>query len=168
MKALSRAVASGFARVAVGGSACVSRVASGPLAAYPEGAVHPDPDMMASLVAPLAGAVSGTTIVSFPPEQALALIDAWSEVAVSGADALARYRRGTRALAEAAAGALGLRVGESDALEEDALVSTLLATHAPADTAVLSAAIDVDLGGMPCQGVFLLLVDAKALTALVG
>lgn len=163
---LASALASCFARLADAGSLSVSRVATVQLAHYPEGAVLPDPDRMASLVVPIAGGVVGTGIVSFPPDEALALIEAWSDRPLAGKDALACYRRGTRALAEAGLRALGFAAGPADALEEDALVGTLVGTHAAADTAVLSAALDVDLDGAAFRGVFVLLAEAKAVQPL--
>ena len=161
---LDTAIAHCFSRLSRTGSARVTRIAIVTLGDYPEGAVLPDSDMMATLAVP---AGPGTAFVSFPPEQALSLIKVWSDVASSGAEALGCYRHGTRALAEAALGALGFEAGDLDALEEDALVATLLATHAPLDTSVLTAEIRIALDEGECIGVFVLLADAKALASLV-
>ena len=149
------------------GSARVTRVATVSLGDYPEGAVLPDPDMMATLALSAGPGNTGTAFVSFPPEQAISLIEVWSDSAPSGAEALGCYRRGARALAEAALGGLGFEAGASDSLEEDALVATLLATHAPADTSVFTAEIRIVLDEGECTGVFVLLADAKVLGSLV-
>lgn len=146
----------------------VTRVSTVPLGDYPEGGVLPDPDMMATLAVPIGRAISGTAFVSFPPEQALALIDVWAEGPAHGDQALGCYRRGTRALADAALEVFGLESADGDTLVEDALVATLLATHAPADTSVLTAEIQVELDACVCTGVFVLMADAKALGALAA
>lgn len=136
------------------------------LADYPEGAFLPDPDMMATLSLPAGDGISGSAFVSFPPPAALNLIEAWSEGDTRGSDPIGCYRRGARTLASAGLEALGLAAGEVDTFEEDALLATLLATHAPGDTQVFSAKLDVDIGDHNLQGVFVLLVDTKAAAAL--
>ncbi len=103
-------------RLSSTGIARVTRITSVMLGDYPEGAVLPDPDMMATLVVPVTG-LSATAFVSFPPDQALALIPAWSSGPLRGEQALGCYRRGTRALAEAALGVFGLEADACDALE---------------------------------------------------
>ena len=136
---------------------------------YPEGAFLPDPDMMASVVLPATAGISGTAVVSFAPEAALALIRAWSNedgASPRGDDAIARYREGALVLAAAALSELALEPGNAElaTLAEDALIVTLLATHAPPDTSVLSVELAIRTAdGDAFSGVFVLLADAKAL-----
>jgi hypothetical protein len=163
--ALGEALVRAYQRVSQSGRALVSRVVITPLADYPERGVLPDPDMMATLVVPVRS-LPATAFVSFPPEQALELIPVWCEGSLRGDQALGCYRRGTRALAEAGLAVFGLEASDADALEEDALVATLLATHAPPDTAILSAELQIELGERNCTGVFALLADPKVTGSL--
>ena len=163
---LAAALARAFATLPGRGRVSVPAVSAIALADYPEGAYLPDPDMMATLSLPAGDDVSGSAFVSFPPPAALALIEAWSGGAATGLDAIACYRRGARVLACAALESLGLHAAVEDRFEEDALVATLLATHAPGDTRVFSATLEVELSGRTLEGVFVLLVDVKAAAAL--
>ena len=163
---LASAFAQAFESLSRDGTVRVPDVSAIALADYPEGAFLPDLDMMATLSVPAGDGISGSAFVSFPPPAALDLIEAWSAGATSGSDAIGCYRRGARTLASAGLAALGLAPGETDTFEEDALVATLLATHAPGDTQVFSATLDVEFGDRNLQGVFVLLVDTKAAAAL--
>ena len=165
--ALGAALARCYQRVSRSGQARITRTAITPLGDYPEGGVLPDTDMMATLVVPVAG-LAATAFVSFLPEQALELIPVWCGDSLRGDQALGCYRRSTRALAEAGLAVFGLSGSDVDALEEDALVATLHATHAPPDTSILTAEIEIELGDSTCTGVFALLADPKVVGFLAA
>jgi hypothetical protein len=144
------------------------RIAQTPLGRYPDGAILPGHDMLASVVLP-AGAAA-TAVVSFEPEDALELLGALG--AHSESDPLARYCGAVARVGAAilAAWLPGSPEGGVDVaggrLVEEGLVATLLATHAPPDAAVVSLELVVASEERAFGGAFTLLVDGKALAAL--
>lgn len=149
------------------------RIAQTPLGRYPDGAILPGPDMLASVVVP-AGAAA-TAIVSFEPEDALELLGAVGTGA--GSDPLARYCEAIARIGEAVlaswlpasvevAGASANQDARIGRLVEEGLVATLLATHAPPDAVVVSLELVVASEERAFGGAFTLLVDGKALVEL--
>ena len=172
---LGRALGRAFAALPGGDAARahVPRVRSGSLAGLPDSAILPGPDMMATVLVPVKAGAIGIAAVSFAPEDALQLIRLWAEgsaaeraCADGHPDALEVYRAGARALARAGLDALGFEPADASVLEEDALIATLLRTHAPPDTKILSAELAIELEDAAPRGVFLVLADAKALGPL--
>jgi len=147
------------------------RVAICSLGDFPDGAVFPDPELRASVLAPIGGAHSATAVVSLDPEGALEWIR-WlaGGQAVQGEEALRRFCSGAGTLAHHALQGLGGGAVEVEApsLHEAPLVQTLLGTHAPPDTAVLSAELALASEGGSLPLCFYVLMDAKILGALAG
>jgi len=141
------------------------------LADFPDGAVFPDPELRASVRVPIGGAHSATAIVSLDPEGGFEWIR-WlaGEQSVQGEGALRRFCSSAGTLARHALEGLGggaLEVGDPG-LHEAPLVQTLLGTHAPPDTAVLSVEVAMasERGCLPLC--FYVLMDAKILGGLTG
>lgn len=170
--AAERAAAEAFARELAADAAprllSAPRIEQTPLGRYPEGAILPGPDMLASVVLP--GGAAATAVVSFEPEDALELLGALGARAET--DPLARYSEAVARVGAAvlAAWLPGRPAGGADVasrrLVEEGLVATLLATHAPPDTAVVSLELVVASEERAFGGAFTLLVDGKALAAL--
>ena len=175
MDALDRGFAAGAAELTRAGAlpqqARVARVAVCRLGDFPDGAVFPDDDLRASVVWSVGGTHSATALISLEPEEALAWIR-WlaGEEEAQGPEALQRFRLGAETLARHAMSSLGggaLEVKEG-ALHEAPLVQTLLGTHAPPDTAVLSTELAVASESGSLSLCFYLLMDAKVLGALAA
>ncbi len=144
----------------------LGRVRSCRLAAFPDEGLVPGDDMTASLVLPVAGPFPATAVLSFEPEAALRLIRSAS--GPSEAEPLARFTSLGRAMMERILGEFGSDPASlgSVHLEEGAVVSTLLATHAPPDTALLCAELVLADEDAAAGGVLYLLGDAKGLAWL--
>jgi len=149
-------------------TAVVHRVAACRLADFPQGAVPIADDMLASLVIPLGGRHAATAVLSLEPETALELLQ-WREEDRGPGEGpvLDRF---------IAAGSLLARhmltgwPGESAdpgaaRMEEDSLTGTLLRTHAPGETVLVSAAWQLAGPVRSCGGSLVLLLDAKALSS---
>jgi hypothetical protein len=138
------------------------------LGAFPTLGFLPDPDCRATLVLPVRGPFTATALVSFSPEDALAWVR-WQARGEPprGADVLEAYRRAAAALAGAVLQSLfgAAVVLEAGRLDEDALLATLLRTHAPRETLLLSAELALECGAERLAAAFYLLLDGKAAEA---
>ena len=137
------------------------------LVEFPEQALIPGEDMTACVTTQLFGTGPGATaILSFEPEAALELLAASGPS--EGADPLVRFCELGAAMIHALSQVM---LGEAatpspPALIEDTVAGTLLRTHAPADTALLSARIVVADEETAWGGVLYLLLDPKSLAKL--
>ncbi len=139
------------------------------LADFPEQALVPGDDMTACVTTHLRGEGPGATaILSFEPEAAFELL------AVAGAsaesDPLVRFcELGVAIIHTLVHDALGGHSQPSPpVLVEDTVAGTLLRTHAPADTALLSVRVVIADEQAARGGVLYLLLDPKSLAALTS
>ncbi len=145
-------------------SARVPRVHRGPLSRFPA----PDEaaraaETTASVIAPCRGVPPATVLLGLDPEDALRVVRRRS--AVAREPALEDFRRASAALLAALAAAVGRPdVDTARArLSEDSLVATVLATHPPPGTGLLSVSLRLDLGGDPIAATLLLFGPPKGL-----
>lgn len=148
-------------------------VESGPiglclLADFPSGAlVHANGELTASVVAALGGSVGGTTVLAVDPEDALG----WVHATGPAEDPLARFLELGRSTIHGALTALAQGQGIAVALtapnlQEDSVVPILLGTHAPSDTVILTAGLQLVVGTSNVAATLYLLVEPKVLAAL--
>jgi hypothetical protein len=166
--ALERAASSTTAKFQESGSfpweLTVPRAALCCLSDFPEQAVFCGEEMMASVLVGHRGDLLGTSVFSLEPRHALALIRSLE----AEAEPLGAFRRVGAGIIEGMLGALGAagappaELGDP-VLEERSLVATILGTHAPRTTAVIS----LEIGFLSLPRAFpaylYLLLDAKAL-----
>jgi hypothetical protein len=171
---LARGAAHGLAAVrgphAEPWAVAAGEAAIGCLADFPARAVRCSDDMLASVVARVGLAPAGTAVLALEPEDALRLVrdrlGAGPWVPALALDAVRDV--GAAMLRGALAALLGDGSGFGPVrLEEDALTSTLLRTHAPPEAALLSVELLVAGEHVALRGVLLVLVDPKGLAALV-
>jgi hypothetical protein len=147
----------------------VSRAALCRLGEFPAKAVFCDGEMMASVLVSHRGWILGTSVISLEPQHALELIRS-----VEGeGDPLDVFRStGARLLQGmlerlAAGGGQSLECGDPG-LEEDSLVATVLGTHAPRETMVVSLQIDFVSARRALPAYLYLLLDSKTLESTLG
>ncbi|MAE96937.1 MAG: hypothetical protein CL910_19995 [Deltaproteobacteria bacterium] len=146
-------------------AATVPELEIGTLAEFPERGLIAGDDMTASLVVPIEGRHCAAAVLSLEPEAALLWIQRSSEGAQG--DPLARFREIARAAIETLMGAVfeePVRLG-AGMLHEADIPSILHGTHAPADTALLSARLVWADESAAWGGVFYLLAEPKQLAA---
>jgi hypothetical protein len=147
----------------------VPRAALCRLSEFPEQAVFCDEEMMASVLVSHHGWLLGTSVISLEPRHALELI---RSVEVEG-DPLDVFRMTGAKLLQGILGRLGaggaptLEFGDPT-LEEDSLVATVLGTHAPRDTMVVSLEIGFVSARQAFPAYLYLLLDAKVLESTLG
>jgi hypothetical protein len=146
----------------------VPRVALCCLKDFPEQAVFCGQEMMASVLVSHRGKLLGTSVISLEPRHALELI---RSLGVEG-DPLETYRKAGAGILQGmlgwfrAADGLPAELGDP-ILEERSLVATILGTHAPPDTMVVSLEMRFASNGQSFPAYLYLLLDAKVLrTAL--
>jgi hypothetical protein len=147
----------------------VSRVALCQLGEFPEQAIFCDEEMMASVLLSHRGKLPGTSAISLEPRHALELagsrgsegkpLDVFRETG-------ARVLRGILGWF---GGAREARVELGDpSVEERSLVATILGTHAPPDTMVISAEASFVSGERAFPAYLYLLVDGKVFHSRFG
>lgn len=146
----------------------LGRVRSCRLAEFPDAGLVPGDDMTASLVLSVVAPTAATVVLSFEPEAALQLIRSASDP--GSGEPLGRFTALGQAITERILAEL---LGELPTLglvrlEEDAVVPTVLGTHAPPDTALLCAELVLADEESAVGGVFYLLIDGKHLESLSG
>jgi hypothetical protein len=131
---------------------------------FPEQAVFCGQEMMASVLVSHRGKLLGTSVISLEPRHALTLI---RSLGVEG-DPLDIFRGAGAAVLQGMLGWL-VAAGGSPAewgdpiLEERSLVATVLGTHAPPNTMVVSLEIRFVSAGRVFPAFLYLLLDAKVL-----
>jgi len=147
----------------------VSRAVLCHLSDFPEQAVFCDEEMMASVLLSHHGELLGTSVISLQPRYALELINS---LGVEG-NPLDRFRKAGASVLRGILGWFGASGGPSiefgdPAVEERSLVATVLGTHAPPDTVVIS----VEAGFVSAEKAFpaylYLLVDGKVFQSALG
>lgn len=142
----------------------VPRAALCCLSDFPEKAVFCDEEMMASVLVSHRGKLLGTSVISLEPRHALTLI---RSLGVEG-DPLDIYRRAGAGVLRGILGWFG-GLGQITAelgdpiLEERSLVATVLGTHAPPNTMVVSLEIGFESADRAFPAYLYLLVDGKLL-----
>jgi len=147
----------------------VARAALCCLSDFPERAIFCPEELMASIVLSHHGRLPGTAVLSFEPPHAFQLIRALD---LAG-DPLGGFRT---TLANLVRGLLAgfLRAGEATVafgepcLEENSLVATILGTHAPPDTLVMSLELGFVSPDLSLPSYFYWLLDAKLLETTLG
>ena len=142
----------------------VPRAALCCLSDFPEQAVFCGEEMMASVLVGHRGDLLGTSVLSLEPRDALALIRSL-EVEE---EPLQSFRRVggdlIRGILESLGEAAGLRAEPGEPmLEERSLVATVLGTHAPPNTMVVSLEIGFLSARQALPAYLYLLLDAKGL-----
>lgn len=147
----------------------VFRAALCRLSEFPEEAVFCDEEMMASVLVSHHGWLLGTSVISLEPRHALELI---RSVEIEG-DPLDVFQSTGGKLLQGILGRLGAEGGPTvdfgdPILEEDSLVATVLGTHAPRDTMVVSLEIGFVSARQAFPAYLYLLLDAKVLESTLG
>jgi len=127
-----------------------------------------DGDRVAAVSCALRGGLGGTAVFAMEPEDALA----WVLSSGSGSDPLASFV----ASGECILRQLAESTGETEprpelaagALREESLMEILVGTHAPSDTLVLSAQLEVRTETLCLPAAFHLLVAPKQFSQLGG
>ncbi len=138
------------------------------LADFPSGAVFCDDDLSAGVLQRFDGQFSATALLALDPADALS----WVRCHGSPSDPLATYRAIAEQLLRHLVGRLAVVFDIETqpgplSLEEHSVVDTLLATHAPSDTVVLSLCLEVGTSALSFTAAFYLMVDPKRLAALL-
>lgn len=142
----------------------VPRAALCCLSDFPEKAVFCGEEMMASVLVSHRGKLLGTSVISLEPRHALTLI---RSLGAEG-DPLDTFRREGAGVLRGILGWLG-GAGQIPAelgdpiLEERSLVATVLGTHAPPDTMVVSLELGFVSADQAFPAYLYLLLDAKVL-----
>jgi hypothetical protein len=147
----------------------VPRVALCSLGNFPEHAIFCDEEIMASVLVGHRGRLRGTSVISFEPRHAFQLI---GSLGVKG-DPLDIFRIAGASVVEGLLGRFGAAGGSpvefgDPALEERSLVATVLGTHAPRDTMVLSLEIGFESVDQAFPAYLYLLLDAKVFQSTLG
>jgi len=142
----------------------VPRAALCCLSDFPERAVFCGEEMMASVIVSHRGRLLGTSVLSLEPRHALTLI---RSLGVEG-DPLDNFRRAGAGVLRGMLGWFGAVGGPltelgDPILEERSLVATVLGTHAPPSTMVVSLEIGFVSAGQAFPAYLYLLLDAKVL-----
>ena len=139
------------------------------LAEFSEGAVCNDGGLIAGAVLRFGGMLSGTALLSLEPEDALA----WTQSAGPGRELLSTFvALGSEALSAIVRSAterwqIETHVGEGR-LVEDSVVAIMLDTHAPSDTAIVSAGLELRAGDVHVPAYFYLMLEPKPLEYVIG
>jgi hypothetical protein len=148
---------------------CVSRAALCSLSEFPERAVFCGEEMMASVLVSYRGRPLGTSVLSLEPRHALELIRSLEaqgnplEVFRGAGASVLRGMLGWFAAAGGSPVAFGDPI-----LEERSLVATVLGTHAPSGTMVVSFEVGFASESRTIPAYAYLLLDAKTLRAGLG
>lgn len=147
----------------------VSRAALCGLADFPAQAVFRDEETMASVLISHHGKLVGTSLISLEPRHAFEWI---GSLGVEGSP-LDIFRTMGGALLRGMLGSLGGADGSpvefgDPTLEETSLVATVLGTHAPPGTMVVSAEVGFASAERAFPAYLYLLLDAKALHSALG
>ncbi len=139
------------------------------LADFPNGALVDSGDLAAGVVRRFGGTVGGTALLALDPEDALA----WVQASPGSEAPLERFLGLASAMVEGAisgwANAIGTEVDFGEpGLREDSVVGMLLATHAPSDTLILSARIELSPAGGDRVAHLYLMVEPKVLELWAG
>jgi hypothetical protein len=142
----------------------VPRVALCCLSDFPEQAVFCGEEMMASVLVSHRGSLLGTSVISLEPRYALTLI---RSLGVEG-DPLEIFRSAGAGVLRGMLGGFGPAGGPpvelgDPSLEEGSLVATVLGTHAPPNTMVVSLEIVFLSASQAFPAYLYLLLDAKVL-----
>jgi len=142
----------------------VPRAALCCLSDFPEQAVFCGGEMMASVIVSHRGRLLGTSVLSLEPRHALELI---RSLGVEG-DALDNFRRAGAGVLQGMLGWFGAAEGPlaelgDPILEERSLVATVLGTHAPPGTMVVSLEVGFVSASQAFPAYLYLLLDAKVL-----
>ncbi|MCZ6783318.1 MAG: hypothetical protein O7G30_08415 [Proteobacteria bacterium] len=171
LEAIREHIQRGARSVAAGVGTDVSGVGICLLADFPVGPAPCDGDLCAGVMMRLDGTLSGTALLSMDPEHALAWISARPNG--PGAEPLAAYLELGRTLLATCLGALADGFGcttepGTARLEEETVVGIVLATHAPSDTVVLSARLEVPIAGQRLPAHVTVLLEPKLLESLLS
>lgn len=148
---------------------CVPRAALCCLSDFPARAVFCDEEMMASVLVSHRGRLPGTSVISLEPRHALALIRSIG-VEESPLDV---FRKAGASVIQGILGRLGGECGSplefgGPILEERSLVATILGTHAPPETMVVSLEIGFVSAEQALPAYLYMLLDVKALQSALG
>ena len=147
----------------------VPRAALCCLSEFPERAIFCDEEMMASVLVSHRGRLPGTSVIAFQPRHALDLIHSLGVeekpldvFRKAGADVL-------QGMLARVGGQCGSPIEFGDPiLEEQPLVATVLGTHPPPDTMVVSLEIGFVSVEQAFPAYLYLLLDVKALQSALG
>lgn len=171
--AVARGAARGLSRVrgaeAPPWAVTAGRAARGSLATFPARAVPCSDDMMASVVTRVGPGPATTAVLAMEPEAALVLVrDRLGEAPCRAEDALAAVREvGAAVLRGVFEALVEAPVLGPAMLEEDALTTTLIRTHAPPEATLLSAELLLAGEHAHLRAVLLVLVDPKGIASLL-
>ena len=147
----------------------VPRAALCSLGEFPERAVFCGDEMMASVLVSYGGRLLGTSVLSLEPRHALELIRSLE----AQGNPLDDFRRAGASLLRGMLGCFASAGGSPVAfgdpiLEERSLVATVLGTHAPPSTMVVSLEVSFASASRTIPAYAYLLLDAKTLRAGLG
>jgi hypothetical protein len=147
----------------------VPRAALCCLSDFPERAIFCDEETMASVLLSHRGRLPGTSVISFRPQHALDLIRSL-EVEE---DPLEVFRRAGARVLQGMLGRVGGKCGSpiefgDPILEEQPLVATVLGTHPPPETMVVSLEIGFVSVDEAFPAYLYMLLDVKALQSALG
>jgi len=126
-------------------------------------------ELVAGVLRGFRGPLAGASLLAMEPEDALS----WSLSSGQGHSPIETYVE----LAGDVLGAVVETAGEAlevdvelgtSRLEEDSIAGCLLRTHAPSDTVVVSARLEIKAAGHPVIGHLLLVMEPKVVSALLG
>jgi hypothetical protein len=142
----------------------VPRAALCGLSEFPEQAVFCGEEMMASVLVSHHGRLLGTSVLSLEPQHALELIRSRGDEE----DPLDSFRRAGASVLEGMLGWFGAGDGPlgelgDPILEERSLVATVLGTHPPPSTMIVSLELGFVSAGQAFPAYLYLLIDAKVL-----
>jgi hypothetical protein len=147
----------------------ISRAAFCGLSDFPAQSVFCDQGTMASVIVSHHGKLVGTSLISLEPRHAFELI---RSLGAEG-DPLDIFRTLGASLLRGMLGSLGAAEDSqvefgNPALKEASLVATVLGTHAPPDTMVVSAEVGFVSAKRAFPAYLYLLLDAKAMQSSLG
>jgi hypothetical protein len=147
----------------------VSRAALCALADFPSQAVFCDEETMASVLVSHQGRLVGTSLISLEPRHASELIRSLGE----NGDPLDIFQSIVASLLRGMLGSLGAASGSevtfgNPSVEETSLVATVLGTHAPPGTVVVSVEIGFESARSAFPAYLYLLLDAKTIESALG
>ncbi len=147
----------------------VPRAALCRLGEFPEQAIFCDEEMMASVLVSHYGSLQGTSVISLEPRDALELIRSTG----FKTDPLGSFRRAGASVVQGMLQRLGSAGGFSiefgaPGLEEGSLIETVLGTHAPRDTVVVSLELDFQSEERAFPAYLYLLLAPKVFETTLG
>jgi hypothetical protein len=150
----------------------VPRVSLCPLSEFPQQAVFCGEEMMASVLVSYRGRFLGSSVISLEPPHALGLIQSLEALEAEG-EPLEIFRTTGASVLQGILGGLDAGGGRdlefgNPIFEEGSLVATLLGTHAPRDTMVVSLELDFSTPRQAFPAYLYLLLDVKALESSLG